>query len=165
MKRTISTILCAILLLFSCTNVFACEANIPPADQISVNPAYAYDRWESNGFETAGNQSRAGEDGLAIMFAESSISPGTGSVRVSATTETNISADFVGGTVQIQVYRNNNWQAYRTFVFERIGCSATVTKNISVDSGYYYRVVVSHKAITPYSTVYCTTSTRSILVN
>lgn len=165
MKRTISTILCAILLLFSCTNVFACEANVPPADQISANPAYAYARWESNGFDTAGNQSRAGEDGLAIMFAESSISPGTGSVRVSATTESNIRASNIGGIVQVQIYRNNSWQAYNTFSFENSGCSASVTRSVGVASGFYYRVVVSHRAITPYSTVFRTTTTRSVYVN
>lgn len=166
MKKSLILVLSLVLLL-SISNAYAeAVVFVPPAHQISADPAYSYVRWENSEADlNAGNQSRAGEDGLEIMLAESSISAGSNSIHVYASTSTNISTLEVGGYIEVQVYRNDRWEAYTGYEFLGSGTSKTVERTFSVEPNYYYRVKVLHYALTLYTYRSLYTTTQSVLVN
>lgn len=167
MKKTLTFVLSLVLLLLSFSNAYAeSVTSVPPAHQISSDPDYSYVRWENSEADVNdGNQSRAGEDGLKIMLAESSISAGSSSIHVYASTNTNISAIEVGGYIEVQVYRNDRWEVYTGYEFLGSGTSKTVERTFSVDPNYYYRVQVCHYAFTYYTYKSVNTTTRSVFVN
>lgn len=106
-----------------------------------------------------------GQDGLQIVMVNASISKNGSTIGASATTDTNIKSDL-GGTIYIQKWENNKWNiVYSHYFVSYESCTATLTTGTSVESGYYYRVAVSHFAITPYSSVYAYSTTQSIYVN
>ena len=139
---------------------------MPPADQISQNPNYASYTWVApiNAERLAGTR-EVGEDGLQIVMVNASMNKNGTYIGASATTETNIHS-FLGGTIHIQKWQNNKWNTIYSHYFEDFGsCTATLTTGTSVESGYYYRVAVSHFAHTPYSSVYAYSTTHSVFVN
>ncbi len=164
MKKTLILVLSLVLLLLSFSNAYAASvASVPPAHQISSDPDYSYVRWENDA--AVGNQSRAGEDGLEIMSADSSISAGSRSIYVTASTYANINTLEVGGYIEVQVYRDDHWEVYTGYEFLGSGTSKTVERTFSVDPNYYYRVQVLHYALTHYTYRSLYTTTQSVLVN
>lgn len=167
MKKTLTIVLSLVLLLLSFSNAYAeSVTSVPPAHQISSDPDYSYVRWENSEADVNdGNQSRAGEDGLEIMCAESGISAGSRSIYVTASTYANLNTLEVGGYIEVQVYRDDHWEAYTGYEFLGSGSSKTVERTFSVEPNYYYRVQVLHYALTHYTYRSLYTTTQSVLVN
>ena len=166
MKKFFAFLLILTLMFTNGIAVLAEEVETPPADQISSNPNYASYTWIAplNGGSQAGIN-EVGEDGLQIVMVNASISKNGSHIGASATTDTNIRS-LLGGTIHIQKWQNNKWNTVYSHYFDDFGvCTATLTTGTSVESGYYYRVAVSHFAHTPYSSVYAYSTTQSVYVN
>ena len=166
MKKIFAFLLTLTLMFTNGIAVLAEEVETPPADQISSNPNYASYTWIAP--INVGNQAgtmEVGEDGLQIVMVQATIGHNGTTIGASATTETNIKS-LLGGTIHIQKWQNNKWNTVYTHYFDNLGvCSATLTINVSVESGHYYRVGVSHFAHTAYSSVFAYSTTQSIFVN
>ena len=166
MKKIFAFLLTLTLMFTNGIAVLAEEVETPPADQISSNPNYASYTWIAplNGGSQAGTN-EVGEDGLQIVMVNVSMGKNGSTIGASATTYTNIES-VLGGTIYIQKWQNNKWNTVYSEYFAEYGaCVATLTTNASVETGYYYRVVVSHFAHTPYSSVYAYSTTQSVFVN
>ena len=128
----------------------------PPADQIASDPSNSYVQWTNSERST----------GLAISYVELSISPGSGCVYISATTDANMTADIVGGYVRIQQWKDSKWTTVKTIGFDRYDCSSSsLNRSVSVDSGYYYRALGIHDAVYCGESTSKSTSTTSVYVN
>jgi len=166
MKKVVALLL-TIILVFSNSTIGLAEER-PPEDQISTNPNFAQDIW----FAPIQAQTDNGDgplfdggDGLQLVMVCSSISPNGAGVSVFAETDANLICGEIGGTIHIQRWSNNEWNNYYSFVFsEDSVSSASISQTISVQSGYYYRVSVSHYAATAASVKRAHTTTQSILI-
>lgn len=167
MKKVIAVLLTLVLVLTNGIAVLAEEVSTPPADQISADPNCSFTTVWFDTSEDAMEDTRNGEDGLTIIKVRSGISQsGSSAIVAYAETVTNISAGLVGGTVRVQRWSNNSWNTYSTFIFEEHNAtSASVTHIVAVEPGYYYRVRVSHYAVTAYSTVSKLSTTEGIYIN
>lgn len=165
MKKVFAILLTLVLILTNGITVLAEEVSTPPANQISADPNYAHAIYIAPASADNEDTLRSGEDGLKIVMAESGISKGSGSVSVYARTDSNIISAEIGGTVRIQRWQNNKWNNYYTFSFFADDTSShSTSRTVSVEFGYYYRIYVSHVAITPYTTRTIGTSTQSVYV-
>jgi hypothetical protein len=170
MKKMASLLMVLCFLLVGGTaNAFADEIPTPPLSQISSNPNYASVSWRNPAFIN-GNPDGimgTGQDGLQIVFASASISKASSSsVSIYATTESNIISNEIGGIIYIERWNNNGWENYDTYSFRDYFidvCSGSAT--IGVESGYYYRLSVTHIAGTGFSTKSAYSTTASVLVN
>lgn len=166
MKKIFAFLLTFTLMFTNGIAVLAEEVETPPADQISSNPNYASYTWIAP--INAGNQAginEVGEDGLRIVMVNVSMNKNGSYIGATATTDTNIESNL-GGTIYIQKWQNNKWNTVYSHYFEDFGlCSATLSTGTYVDSGYYYRVAVSHFAYTPYSIVHAYSTTQGVYVN
>lgn len=166
MKKIFAFLLTLTLMFTNGIAVLAEEVEVPPADQISPNPNYASYTWIAPiiiGGQAGTNE--VGEDGLQIIMVNATISKNGSTIGASATTETNIKSDL-GGTIYIQKWQNNKWNTVFSHYFVSFEESTVMqTTSTSVESGYYYRVAVSHFAYTPYSVIHAYTTTPSVLVN
>ena len=166
MKKIFAFLLTLTLMFTNGIAVLAEEVEVPPADQISSNPNYASYTWIApiSGGNQAGTN-EVGEDGLKIVIVQASISKNGSYIGATATTDSNITSDL-GGTIYIQKWQNNKWNTVFSHYFISYGtCTASLSTGTSVESGYYYRVGVSHFAFTPYSTVHAYSTTQSVFVN
>lgn len=166
MKKIFAFLLTLTLMFTNGIAVLAEEVETPPADQISSNPNYASYTWIAplNGGSQAGIN-EVGEDGLSIVMVKASISKNGLLIGASAQTDTNIESNL-GGTIYIQKWQNNHWNTVYSQYFVAYGsCTASLYTGTSVESGYYYRVAVSHFAFTPYSVVHAYSTTQSVFVN
>ncbi len=169
MKKMVSLLMVLCLLLVGGTiTAFTEEIPTPPLAQISSDPNYAsvslhYSVFDGKNDGTMGT----GQDGLQIVFASAAISKaGSSSVSIYATTESNIISTEIGGTVRVQRWINNGWETYQTYSFwDYITDECTGAATVGVESGYYYRLYVTHVAGTGYSTKTAYSTTASILVN
>lgn len=166
MKKVIAVLLTLVLILTNGITVLAEEVSAPPANQISADPNYAHAIYTAPVFAEKEDTLRSGEDGLIITFAESSLSKSGTSLNVYARTDSNIISAEIGGTVRIQRWQNNKWTNYYTFSFFADDTATySTSRTVSVESGHYYRVYVSHVAITPATTRTIGTSTQSVYIN
>lgn len=167
MKKVFAILLTLVLILTNGITVLAEEVSTPPANQISADPNSSFTTVWFDTSEDAIEETRNGEDGLKIVMAHSGISrSGSSAVIAYAETESNISAGLIGGTVRVQRWSNNSWSTYYSFIFEAYNTtSASVTRTVSVEPGYYYRVRVAHYAFTAYTSVSKSTTTESIYLN
>ena len=166
MKKIFAFLLILTLTFTNGIVVLAEQLDIPPADQISSNPNYASYTWIAplNGGSQAGTN-EVGEDGLKIVMVNASINKNGSSIGASATTVSNINS-VIGGTIHIQKWQNNKWNTVYSEYFVDYGtCMASLSTGAAVESGYYYRVGVSHFAHTPYSSVYAYSTTQSVFIN
>ena len=136
MKRFISVCL-ALALLFACYSV-AFATGAPPVDQIASNLISDSGEWfsplRSSGFAI---------DYTSYSFQKSSST----SVFAAGRTETNQTADAVRVLIIVQRWTNNRWNNYISTsnrTYDSTVCSHS--KTISVASGYYYRIYVTHSA-------------------
>lgn len=157
MKNTFTKVLVFLLLaLLTLALVPAALAeDAPPADQISSDPTSSYVQWW--------NPERAA---FSISYVDIGIKAGSGSVLISATTESNTPVDCVGGYVRIQQWKNNQWTTIKTYNFYGFDTdSCSMTKSVPVDSGYYYRALGVHTADLDTEYVSKGTTTSSVYVN
>ena len=163
MKKVIAVLLTLVLILTNGITVLAEEVSAPPANQISADPNFSYAIYVASVNTEKEERLRSGEDGLIIVMAESSISKGSGSVTIHARTDSNIISAQIGGTVRIQRWKDNKWNNYySTNFFAFSTASHSTTKTVSVESGYYYKLYVTHIAITPSTTKSIGTSTQGV---
>ena len=166
MKKIFAFLLALTLMFTNGIAILAEEMDVPPADQISSNPNYASYTWIAplNGGSQAGTNS-VGEDGLQIVMIQSSISKNGSTIIASATTDTNIETDL-GGVIHVQKWQNNRWNNVSSYYFVAYEeCTASEITYTPVESGFFYRVSVSHFAHTPFSSVYAYSTTQSVYVN
>ena len=155
MKRTF--LLLMTILMTVCFSSTALAVETPPADQVSDTP------FRDSGFWT--NRLRTEE--FDISYTSYGIEKNSStSVFVSGTTRTNQTATRVSVLVTVQQWKNNKWNNYDSIdahVYGGTECSRSDT--VSVDSGYYYRVKVTHNAFgdTDSKTKY--SYSKSVLVN
>ena len=168
MKKT--TLIALVITLLCCNlgNALASNIEVLPKSQISTNPNYAEARGSSLINKGSNENNRyVGEDGLAIVHANSSIKKvSSSSIKVSATTDCNIVADMISVTMRVQRWKDNQWKTYTSFTVTQYDASeSNITRNVNVPSGYYYRVRVVHLAVTSHSSVSVTTITSGVNVS
>lgn len=166
MKKIFAFLLTLTLMFTNGIAVLAEEVEVPPADQISSNPNYASYTWRAPvDAEKQMGTREVGEDGLQIVMVNVSMNINGLYIGASATTDTNIYS-FLGGTIYIQKWKNNQWNTVFSQYFEATAaCTASLSTGTSVESGYYYRVGVAHFAHTAYSSVFAYSTTQSAFVN
>lgn len=156
MKKYFSIAL-LLTLLMTLVCVSALADDVPPASEISENPNCAETEWY--------NPLR--DDDFKISYTSSGISKKSSTqVSISATTETNKKAYDIGGTMVVQQWKNNKWNNYYSVGFygaDKTSHSGSAT--VTVESGYYYRLKVSHTASMVGASASATSTTKSILVD
>lgn len=155
MKRFISVCL-ALTLLFACCGIaFAVEA--PPADQIASNLTSDSGEWF--------NLLRSSD--FAINYTSYSFQKSSStSVFSAGTTETNQTADSVRVLITVQQWKNNKWNNYSSTsnrTYNSNACSHS--KTITVITGYYYRIHVTHSATLDGTAVSKDSYSKSVMVD
>lgn len=148
------TKLFALLLICMMIPAAYADASMPPADQISPDLTHASYSWRNTARMT---------DEYTITYVESGISPVSGGLFISATTEASMVVDTIGGVISIERWENGGWRTYYQAYFEDYGTyQCEVNCTINAQSGYYYRLVVSHTAENSIDLVMCTSTTKAV---
>lgn len=162
MKKVLALVLSLVLILGGSAAALAETAqSIPPLSQISSNPNSATFTWRSD-------VSTQDVEKKEICYTRTGISKlSSTSVSISQTTETNATAGAIEGWMFVQRWYNNKWESYTSFYFSKCATTKCETAHIvSVESGYYYRLAVSHVALFDDGQVSsCDTYTKSVFVN
>ena len=155
MKRFISVCLTLTLLFVCCGVAFAVEA--PPVDQIASNLTGDNGEWF--------NLLRS--SGFAINYTSYSFQKASStSVFAAGRTETNQTADSVRVLITVQQWKNNNWNNYTSTsnrTYNSTVCSHS--KTITVTSGYYYRIHITHSATLNGTVISTNSYSKSVMVN
>lgn len=162
MKKIAVFLLALTLMMTNVGTLLADTVSAPPASQISADLNYASVE------KTYGITDESGTRGKpSIVFTRAGISKSSStSVVITATTESNIVSEKIGGQMTVQRWINNSWNTYKTTSFWSYNTSrATASKSVSVPSGYYYRLVVMHVATNVDGTSSKASITRSVLAN
>lgn len=144
------------MLLFTCCGV-AFAAETPPADQIASNFTSDSGEWF--------NLLRSSD--FTIIYTSYSFQKSSStSVFAAGTTETNQTADSVRVLITVQQWANNRWNNYSS-TSNRSYSSDTCShaKTITVASGYYYRIHVTHSATLDDTVVSKNSYSKSVMVN
>lgn len=158
-KRVLFAALLVLAMLTSCAIALA-DNDVPPPDQISSNPNLSMYEWRRPVMTIAE------DDALSLTRVTGSISKVSSTcVSIRAVTEANKFCTVVGGTMYVEQWKNNAWNSYHSTTFSTVnGYSASATNTVTVESGYYYRLVVKHRASSFGEQAYNVSSTGSILV-
>lgn len=162
MKKVLALVLSLVLMLGGSAAALAETAqSIPPLSQISSNPNSATFTWRND-------VSTQDVEKKEICFVETAISKASSSsVSIFQTTETNAKAAVIQGFMFVQRWNNNKWEKYATREFNKGNttlCESAYT--VTVESGYYYRLAVTHIAIfADGENSSCNTYTSSVYVN
>ena len=162
MKKVLALVLSLVLMLGGSAAALAETAQaIPPLSQISSNPNSASFTWRSD-------VSTQDVEKKEICFTEIGISKvSSTSVSISQTTQTNAKAVAIQGWMYVERWYNNRWEEYKTYDFYKGNTTLCETGcTVTVESGYYYRLAVTHIAVFLDSdNSSCNTYSRSIYVN
>lgn len=162
MKKVLALVLSLVLMLGGSAAALAETAqSIPPLSQISSNPNSATFTWRSD-------VSTQDVEKKEICFTDIGISKlSSTSVSISQLTQTNAKAAVIEGWMYVQRWNNNKWEEYASREFFKANAIECETGYVvSVESGYYYRLAVSHIAIfTDGGNSSCNTYTSSVYVN
>lgn len=142
MKKVLSLVLALVLMLGGSVSALAETAqSIPPLSQISPNPNSATFTWRKD-------VSTQDIETKEICYTETGISKASSSsVSIYQITETNAKAAAIQGWVFVERWYNNKWEEYAARDFYKSNTTHCETSyTISVESGYYYRLAVSHIA-------------------
>lgn len=151
MKKLLSLVLSFLLLASLCPAL----ADTPPADQIAAS-GESYVEWY--------NKARANDD--LISHTKAGISAGTGFVLVRGVTETYSVADTIGVIYIIQRWEIDEWVNYYSVGYSKFDSDyISDIRTIDVESGYYYRLNVIHKALKESQSDYNVSTTGSVYVN
>ena len=155
MKMFVWVLLAVLAVVFISSSAIAVE--IPPADQISNNLIKDYGSWSNNKRSTE----------FEISYTSYGIEKTSStSVFVSGTTETNQTAGRFGVLITVQQWDNNRWNNYKSTSdreYSSTKCSHSDT--ITVASGYYYRIKVTHTATDNFVDRTLYSYSKSIFVN
>lgn len=155
MSKWISKLLAFIMIVTLVPSAYASES-LPPADQISDNLSFSFYEWE--------NPARSGD--FSITHVEAGISVVSNGVYVSGMTMVSIPVTVVGGIANIQQWKDGAWQTYTQFYFEAYQASeCELSKTVSVPSGYYYRLKITHTAEEWEDIVTKVSTTQAVYVN
>lgn len=162
MKKTLVCLLVFVLMFTNLSSILAEPVSAPPASQISADLDFAEVEWTLSSDRETENRGAP-----TIVFLKASIRKSSStSVTVSATTESDIISQQIGGRMVIQRWINNNWTTYKSYPFWSFNTTqATSTKTVTVPSGYYYRLIVYHIATAIGGTSAIQSTTSSTLVN
>lgn len=162
MKKVLALVLSLVLMLGGSAAALAETAqSIPPLSQISSNPNSATFTWRSD-------VSTQDVEKKEICYTQTSISKlSSTSVSIFQTTETNAKAAVIQGFMFVQRWNNNKWEEYASRDFFKGNTTLCETSyTVSVESGYYYRLAVSHIALfADGGNSSCNTYTSSVYVN
>ena len=154
MKKAIHSFL-LILALTLLPMAFASAVEMPPANEISSDPSFSFVEWF--------NPLRSGD--YSFTYVSSGIKGGDGYVYVTGETETNIQVACIGGVGVIQQWKDNKWNSYKRFSFDKFDASSSsFERTFTVDRGYHYRLYVSHSAEDMDGAIDKVTITKSVLV-
>lgn len=162
MKKTLICMLVFVLMFTNLSSVLADPISAPPVSQISANPGFAEVEW------TLASEKETQTRGIpTIVFLHASIrKSSSNSITIFAETDADIVCAFVGGNMFVQRWINNSWSTYQAYSFWGYNKTwASSTKTITVPSGYYYRLVVSHMASAADGSVGKQSTTTSVFVN
>lgn len=143
MKKVLSLVLALVLMLGGSVSALAETAqSIPPLSQISPNPNSATFTWRKD-------VSTQDVETKEICYTEIGISKASSSsVSIYQITETNAKAAVIHGLMFVQRWYNNKWEEYTTCEFDKGNTTVCETAyTVNVESGYYYRLAVTHVAI------------------
>lgn len=143
MKKVLSLVLALVLMLGGSVSALAETAqSIPPLSQISPNPNSATFTWRKD-------VSTQDIEKKEICYTDIGISKaGSSAVSISQITQTNAKAVAIQGWMYVERWYNNRWEEYKTYDFfqsNSILCETGYT--VTVESGYYYRLAVTHIAV------------------
>lgn len=158
-KRFFLAALFLALTLLACSAVALADDDVPPPEMISENLSFSCVEWYRNVMTL--------DDDLKLNRTTTSISKVDSThVYVRGITEANKVCWAIGGYMTIQQWKNNSWNKYTTASYKASNKSeATGTGTLSVDTGYYYRLVLNHYANHTDGNAYLTVTTKSVLVN
>lgn len=155
MSKWFSKILVLVMIVAMFPAAYATELP-PPANQISDNLVYAHYEWY--------NPVRSAD--FSIAYVEAGISAVSGGVYVSGMTMADRDVHIVGGIAYIQYWENGTWKTYTQFYFQALQASkCELSSTISVPSGYYYRLKITHTAENGADIVMKGSTTQAVYVN
>lgn len=162
MKKIVVILLALILTMTNLGTVLADTVSTPPVNQISANPNFAIVERTYAITDVSGTRGKP-----SIVYTRAGISKSSStSVAITATTESNIVSEKIGAQMSVQRWINNSWSTYKTTsAWSYNTTRATASKTISVQTGYYYRLVVMHIATNVDGTSSKTSITSSVFVN
>ena len=155
MSKFVTKLFALLLICMMIPTAYA-DASMPPADQISPDLTHASYSWR--------NPARSTD--YTITYVESGISAQSGGLYLCGATEVSCDVDTVGGIAVVQRWENNQWKRYCAIGFEDYDtdtCEFSYT--LSVDGGYYYRLVITHTAEDGVDILMITSTTKSVYVN
>lgn len=143
MKKVLSLVLALVLMLGGSVSALSETAqSIPPLSQISPNPNSATFTWRKD-------VSTQDVETKEICYTETGISKASSSsVSIYQITQTNAKASMIQVWLFVERWNNNRWEEYATY--EAGSNSSTLCEaayTVPVESGYYYRLAVSHLAL------------------
>lgn len=153
-------LLLALAFLACCAVALADDGiEVPPTELISENVTFSLVEWHENVMTI--------DDELKLMLVSAGISKyNSTNVAVRVVAQANKTCVYVGGHVGVQRWKDNKWNNYNTATFTRPNTNeASLEKLVSVESGYYYRLVFASFAHYGVEDVNRTVTTKSVLVN
>ena len=158
-KRYFLAAILLVLTLLACCSMALADDDVPPPDLISDNPNFSSLEWRLNVMPL--------DEDVKLTYMSASISKADSThVFVKGMTQANKICYRIGGYMTIQQWKNNKWNTYTTVSYSEYGtATATGTATISVATGYYYRVIISHYANHGEDNDLASITTKSVLVN
>lgn len=159
-KRFLFTGLLLIVMLMASCAVALADGDVPPQNMISDNPNFSSYEWHRMVMPYGSG------DALAFTRVVASITKYSSSaVYVRGVTEVNKVTSVVGLIMYVEQWKDNAWNSYSMTSFTEYDTdSMSATKVVNVESGYYYRVVIKHRAYGVAESIYDVTNTNGILV-
>lgn len=160
-KRFFLVALLLTLTFLACCSVALADDGIevPPTELISENETFSLVEWHEKVMPI--------DDELKLTRVSAGISRYDSThVSIRAIAQTNKTCIYVGGQATVQQWKNNKWNNYSTNSYTAASTyEASLNKLISVETGYYYRLVNSCFAQRGLEDVEKTVATKSVLVN
>lgn len=158
-KRYFLAALLLALTFLACCSIALADDDVPPPELISENVTFSVVDWHRN-VMTIDDELKMTRMTAAISKVDST------HIYVKGVTQANKTCYRIGGYMTIQQWKENKWNYYTSVSYTDYGThDVTGATTVSVTSGYYYRLIVSHYANHVDGDVYGTTNTSSILVN
>lgn len=160
-KRFLFTGLLLIVMLVAASATALAEYDVPPQNMLSENPNISTYEWRRTIMPYASD-----DDALSFTRVVASISKySSSSVYVRGVTEVNKVTSVLGLIMYIEQWKNSTWNSYKMISFTETNTdSMTATHVVDVESGYYYRVVIKHRAHGVAESIFDVTNTNGILV-
>ena len=153
MKKTLMILVALLLCLL--TFPALADGDVPPSNLIAPGNR-SFVEWR--------NGMRSGD--YCLTYVSAGITPGTGCVYFSVTTEANQISDTVGASIYVQQWRENKWNDYFSVgTYSDDSDSCTYSRTLNVTPGYYYRLEVYHYGVLLTERDSAATYTKSVYVN